>query len=240
MAVFVKKKKRWPITKSSPSPLWGPRLPVTALVLSARRPFGPAPFACGLDNCTSAPYVCVLWMLDDQCRCFSINAVAFLFFRLELRHFSTSQHLICIVSSSLSSSNNTNETIFCALSTSFHASLWPCCDVCHQLGPCCIMASWLISSIPRQLSSTVMFPSDLVPRSDNIQHLVCGLLSASSQSEPRVFPWLLSSNHPTGLKLFCQTLQYGQNTSPITIFAARTRQKWRAKKVQEAWDTLSF
>ena len=149
-------------------------------------------------------------------------------------------HLICIVSSSLSSPNHTDETIFCALSTSFHAPLWPCCDVCHQLGPCCIMASWLISSIPRQLSSTVMFPSDLVPRSDNIQHLVCGLLSANSQPEPRVFPWLLSSNHPTGLRLFCQTLQHGQNTSPITIYAARRRQKWHTTKVQEAWDTLRF
>ena len=36
--------------KSYPTPLWGHRLPVTALALSARRPFGPARFARGLDN----------------------------------------------------------------------------------------------------------------------------------------------------------------------------------------------
>ena len=39
--------------KSLPPPhsaLWGHRLPVTALALSARRPFGPARFARGLDN----------------------------------------------------------------------------------------------------------------------------------------------------------------------------------------------
>ena len=35
---------------SSPTPLWGHRLPVTALALSARRPFGPARFARGLDK----------------------------------------------------------------------------------------------------------------------------------------------------------------------------------------------
>ena len=38
------------VKKSSPSPLLGHRLPVTALALSARRPFGPARFARGLDN----------------------------------------------------------------------------------------------------------------------------------------------------------------------------------------------
>ena len=32
---------------------WGHRLPITALALSARRPFGPACFARGLDNCLS-------------------------------------------------------------------------------------------------------------------------------------------------------------------------------------------
>merc|ERR1712004_592604 len=31
-----------PVKKSSPLPLWGHRLPVKALALSARRPFGPA------------------------------------------------------------------------------------------------------------------------------------------------------------------------------------------------------
>ena len=36
--------------KSYPTPLWGHRLPVTALALSARRPFRPARFARGLDN----------------------------------------------------------------------------------------------------------------------------------------------------------------------------------------------
>ena len=48
-AVFVKKFS-WPIKKSSPSPLWEFRLPVTALALSARRPFGRARFVRGLDN----------------------------------------------------------------------------------------------------------------------------------------------------------------------------------------------
>ena len=47
---FCKKKR--PVKKSSPSPLWGHRLPVTALALSAGRPFGPARFARGLDNGT--------------------------------------------------------------------------------------------------------------------------------------------------------------------------------------------
>ena len=37
---FHKKKPGWRVKKSSPSPLWGHRLPVTALALSA----------CGLDN----------------------------------------------------------------------------------------------------------------------------------------------------------------------------------------------
>ena len=36
--------------KSYPTPLWGHRLPVTALALSARGPFGPARFARGLDK----------------------------------------------------------------------------------------------------------------------------------------------------------------------------------------------
>ena len=36
--------------KSYPTPLWGHRLPVTALALSARRPFGPARFARWLDK----------------------------------------------------------------------------------------------------------------------------------------------------------------------------------------------
>ena len=44
------KKFSWPVKKSSPLPLWGYRLPVTALALSARRPFGPAGFARGLDR----------------------------------------------------------------------------------------------------------------------------------------------------------------------------------------------
>ena len=35
--------------------LWGHRLPVTALALSARRPFGPAHFARGLDKNSSSP-----------------------------------------------------------------------------------------------------------------------------------------------------------------------------------------
>ena len=51
--------------KSYPTPLWGHRLPVTALALSARRPFGPARFARGLDN-TSDPgtvYHCVAEIL---------------------------------------------------------------------------------------------------------------------------------------------------------------------------------
>ena len=38
---FVKK-SGWPAKKSSPFPLWGYRLPLTALALSTRRPFGPA------------------------------------------------------------------------------------------------------------------------------------------------------------------------------------------------------
>ena len=37
---FRKKKSGGPVKKSSPSSLWGHRLPVTALALSARRPFG--------------------------------------------------------------------------------------------------------------------------------------------------------------------------------------------------------
>ena len=44
MAVFVKKKPGQRAKKSSPSPLWEHRLLVTALVLSARRPFRPARF----------------------------------------------------------------------------------------------------------------------------------------------------------------------------------------------------
>ena len=47
-AVSVKK-SGGPVKKSSPFPLWGHRLPVTALALSERRPFGPAHFARGLD-----------------------------------------------------------------------------------------------------------------------------------------------------------------------------------------------
>ena len=52
-AVFV----RGPVQrakKSYPTPLWGHRLPVTALALSARRPFGPARFARGLDKIVHA------------------------------------------------------------------------------------------------------------------------------------------------------------------------------------------
>ena len=37
-----RKKFGWPVKKSFPFPLWGHRLPVTALALSARTPFGPA------------------------------------------------------------------------------------------------------------------------------------------------------------------------------------------------------
>ena len=42
--------KKQLMKKSPPSPLWGHRLPATALALSARRPFRPARFARGLDN----------------------------------------------------------------------------------------------------------------------------------------------------------------------------------------------
>ena len=42
--------------KSYPTPLWGHRLPVTALALSARRPFGPARFARGLDKYVSLSF----------------------------------------------------------------------------------------------------------------------------------------------------------------------------------------
>ena len=44
------KKTGWCAKKSSPTPLWGHRLQVTALALSARRPFGPARFARGPDK----------------------------------------------------------------------------------------------------------------------------------------------------------------------------------------------
>ena len=47
MVVFVKKSSLR-AKKSSPLPLWGHCLPVTALALSARRPAG---FARGLDYC---------------------------------------------------------------------------------------------------------------------------------------------------------------------------------------------
>ena len=45
-----KKKYSWPVKKPSPFLLWGHCLPVTALALSARKPFGPVRFARGLDN----------------------------------------------------------------------------------------------------------------------------------------------------------------------------------------------
>ena len=50
MAVFVKEKLGRHVKYSSPFTLWGHRLQVTALALSARRPFGPVRFARGLDK----------------------------------------------------------------------------------------------------------------------------------------------------------------------------------------------
>ena len=47
---FCKKKAGRRAKKSSPTPMWGHRQPVTALALSASRPFGPAGFARGLDK----------------------------------------------------------------------------------------------------------------------------------------------------------------------------------------------
>ena len=49
--------------KSYPTPLWGHRLPVTALALSARRPFGPARFARGLDNKDKSNVSIILYLL---------------------------------------------------------------------------------------------------------------------------------------------------------------------------------
>ena len=53
------KKSSWPVKKSSPLPLWEFRLPVKALALSGRRPFGPARFAHGLDNANAWWRQCV-------------------------------------------------------------------------------------------------------------------------------------------------------------------------------------
>ena len=52
MAVFVKKLGRR-VKKSSPSPPWGHCLPVTALALSAFRPYGPPRFTRGLHQLLS-------------------------------------------------------------------------------------------------------------------------------------------------------------------------------------------
>ena len=59
----------WPVKKSSSSPLWGHRLPVTALALSARRLFGPASRAGWITiTCLFKRSYCVLWVLSCQCR----------------------------------------------------------------------------------------------------------------------------------------------------------------------------
>ena len=54
---------------SSPTPLWGHRLTVTALALSARRPFGPKRFVRGLDNgcqsCQTSYKICFRYRSID-------------------------------------------------------------------------------------------------------------------------------------------------------------------------------